>query len=108
MLLSTPAYFTFLVTVFFSYWLVARFRLAGLAIIVFANYFFYARWDPIYLALVPLASTGDFFIGRWIDRSTRPFPRRLLVTLSILLNVGLIASVRHMPFLREGSWTLPL
>src|SRR5258708_22124938 len=98
MLLSTPAYFTFLVAIFFCYWLVKRFRFGGLAVIIFANYFFYARWDLIFLALIPAASTCDFFIGRALDREQRPALRRLLVTLSILLNIGLIASVKYIPF----------
>jgi alginate O-acetyltransferase complex protein AlgI len=120
MLLSTPAYFTFLIAVFFAYWLVSRFRFAGLAVIVFANYFFYARWDIIYLALIPAASTCDFLIGNALATTARPVIRRVLVTLSIVLNIGLMASVKYMPFLldtyahfastpaRTWPWILPL
>src|ERR1700733_6056314 len=97
MLLTTAAYFSFLVAVFFAYWLAARYRLGALAVILFANYFFYARWDLIYLAIIPVASTCDFLIGNALHRSERPGLRRLLVTLSIVLNVGLMASVRHLP-----------
>ena len=112
MLLSTPAYFTFLVAVFFLYWLAARWRLGALAVIVFANYFFYARWDLIYLAIIPAASTCDFFIGRALGRGSGPAQRRLLVSLSILLNIGLIASAKYLPFFLPSSaatsWVLPL
>jgi alginate O-acetyltransferase complex protein AlgI len=120
MLLSTPAYFTFLIAVFFAYWLVSRFRFAGLAVIVFANYFFYARWDLIYLALIPAASTCDFCIGQALAKTGKPGLRRALVSLSIVLNIGLIASVKYMPFLldtyahwssstpRVWPWALPL
>jgi len=108
MLLSTPAYFTFLIAVFFAYWLVSRFRLAGLAVIVLANYFFYARWDLIYLALVPAASTCDFLIGHALARIQKPLARRALVTLSILGNIGLIATVKYVPFLLDtyAHWSL--
>ena len=105
MLLTTAAYFTFLAAVFFAYWLAIRYRLGALAVVVFANYFFYARWDLVYLAIIPAASTCDFWIGHAIHRSTRPELRRLLVTLSIALNVGLIASVKYLPVL---PWVLPL
>jgi len=105
MLLFTPAYFTFLIAIFFAYWLLARTRFGGLAVIVFANYFFYARWDLMYLALIPAASTCDYLLGAAIDRSQRSGVRRLFVTLSILLNVGLMASMRYVPVL---PWTLPL
>ena len=105
MLLTTAAYFTFLAAVFFAYWLAARYRLGALAVILFANYFFYARWDLAYLAIIPVASTCDFFIGRALHRSTRSGLRRLLITLSIALNIGLIASVKYLPVL---PWVLPL
>jgi alginate O-acetyltransferase complex protein AlgI len=105
MLLTTAAYFTFLAAVFFGYWLAARYRLGALAVVLFANYFFYARWDLAYLAIIPAASTCDFFIGQALHRSARPALRRLLVTLSVALNVGLIASVKYLPVL---PWVLPL
>jgi alginate O-acetyltransferase complex protein AlgI len=105
MLLTTAAYFSFLAAVFFAYWLAARYRLGALAVVLFANYFFYARWDLVYLAIIPAASTCDFFIGGALHRSTRPGLRRLLVTLSIGLNVGLIATVKYLPVL---PWVLPL
>src|ERR1700722_8634841 len=87
MLLTTAAYFTFLAAVFFAYWLAARYRLGALAVILFANYFFYARWDLAYIAIIPVASTCDFFIGRALHRSTRSGLRRLLITLSMALNI---------------------
>src|SRR5437016_2201471 len=109
MLLSTPAYFTFLIAIFFAYGLVRRFRLTGLAVILFANYFFYARWDLAYLALIPIASTCDFAIGLGLGRSTNRALRRLLVTTSIVMNVGLIVSLKYMPFLHDTwAWVLPL
>ncbi len=105
MALTTAAYFIFLVAVFFAYWFAARYRLGALAVIVFANYFFYARWDLVYLAIIPAASTCDYWIGNALDRAANPRVRRLLVTLSILLNVGLMASVKYVPVL---PWVLPL
>ncbi|HYL36381.1 MAG TPA: MBOAT family O-acyltransferase [Bryobacteraceae bacterium] len=105
MVLSSPAYFAFLAAIFFAYWLAGRFRLGPLVVILFANYFFYARWDLVYLALIPLASSCDFFIGQGLQRSQRPLVRRALITLSILLNMGLIASVKYSPRL---PWILPL
>lgn len=105
MLLTTAAYFTFLAAVFFAYWLATRYRLGPLAVVLFANYFFYARWDLAYLAIIPAASTCDFLIGNALHRFSNPVLRRALVTLSILLNVGLIASVKYLPVL---PWVLPL
>lgn len=105
MLLTTAAYFVFLAAVFFAYWLAVRYRLGALAVVLFANYFFYARWDLAYLAIIPAASTCDFLIGNALHRFSNPALRRALVALSIVLNVGLIASVKYLPVL---PWVLPL
>jgi D-alanyl-lipoteichoic acid acyltransferase DltB (MBOAT superfamily) len=105
MLLTSAAYFSFLAAVFFAYWFAARYRLGALAVVLFANYFFYARWDLVYLAIIPTASSCDFLIGLALHRSSHNVRRRLLVTLSIALNLGLIASVKYLPVL---PWVLPL
>ena len=98
MVLSSSAYFIFLVGVFFLYWPVARFRALALAVILLANYFFYAKWDLFYLFLIPAASTCDFAIGLGLEHGKRPWLRRILVSLSVLLNLGILASFKYMPF----------
>ena len=56
------------------------------------NLFFYAKWGLIYLLLIPGAAISDFLIGRAIFRSQNPRIRRSLISLSLLLNIGLIVS----------------
>src|SRR6266436_5458449 len=102
MVLSSSAYFIFLVGVFFLYWPVARFRALALAVILFANYFFYAKWDLFYLFLIPAASTCDFLIGLGLERTKHPLFRRALVSLSVLINLGILASFKYMPFFLEN------
>ena len=120
MLLSSSTYFIFLLAVFFLYWPLARVRLLALALTLFANYFFYAKWDLFYLALIPAASMCDFLIALALDRAKNKPLRRLLVTTSILMNVGILASFKYMPFFLDNyarvsghaapawSWTFPL
>jgi len=102
LLLSSSTYFIFLVGIFFLYWSASRVRALALGLILFANYFFYARWDYHYLALIPVASSIDYFIGLGLQSVQMQALRRLLVTLSIAMNVGL------MVFARRGGWMLPL
>src|SRR5208337_2970491 len=63
MVLSSSVYFVFLVGIFLLYWPLSRWRAAGLAVLLFANYFFYAKWDLFYLLLIPGASCIDYLIG---------------------------------------------
>jgi alginate O-acetyltransferase complex protein AlgI len=102
MLPSTPEYYWFLVLIFFAFWLLRRFRLACMVLVCAANLFFYAKWGLIYLLLIPAAATGDFFLGHTIARTQRPLFRRLLVSCSLVINIGLIVSGR------TGGLVLPL
>jgi Predicted membrane protein involved in D-alanine export len=109
MLLFSSSYFVFLIALFFLYWPVARYRAAGLALILFANYFFYLKWDVAYLLLIPAASTCDFLIGLGLEKSRDPLLRRLLVSLSIVLNVGILAAFKYAAHvIPHWNWTLPL
>jgi D-alanyl-lipoteichoic acid acyltransferase DltB (MBOAT superfamily) len=114
MSVSSPDYFLFLATLFFVYWAVRRARLAAILLILAADYFFLGSNGLILLAIVPAAATCDFFLGKFIDRSQSRGIRRLLVTASILINVGLIVASKYIPFIGETtqhpnwSWVLPL
>ena len=103
MLLSTSTYFLFLAGVFLLYWPLSHRRAAALAVILFANYFFLARWHIAAVAVIPVASTIDYLIGQGLARATGTLSRRMLVAASIVLNVGLIVFLRYMPFLL-ASW----
>jgi D-alanyl-lipoteichoic acid acyltransferase DltB (MBOAT superfamily) len=104
MLLSSSIYFVFLVGVFILYWPLARFRAASLAVLLAANYFFYVKWDLFYLFLIPAASFLDYSIGLGLGHFKAPWLRRILVSLSLLLNLGILASFKYMPFFL-GAWS---
>ena len=103
MVLSSSTYFIFLVGVFFLYWPVSRVRTLTLAVLLFANYFFYARWDMAYLLLIPAASSIDYALGLGLQSFKNKALRRLLVTVSIVMNLGMLALLKYMPFFL-GSW----
>jgi alginate O-acetyltransferase complex protein AlgI len=102
MLLYSSAYFIFLIAIFLLYWPVAQHRALALAVILFANYFFYAKWGLFYLFLIPAASSCDFLIALTMERSGRTWLRRLLVGASLALNLGILASFKYMPFFLEN------
>ena len=87
MLITSPVYFIFLTAIFLLYWPLSRVRALALAVILFANYFFYAKWDLLLLALMPVAASVDFAIGLGLQYSQRPLVRRILVFASVILNL---------------------
>ncbi|HEY3443228.1 MAG TPA: MBOAT family O-acyltransferase [Paludibaculum sp.] len=98
MLLSSTVYFVFLTGLFLLYWPLQRWRVAGLSVLLFANYFFYAKWDLFYLILIPGASFIDYLIGRGLGTAKAPWLRRTLVSLSVFMNLGILATFKYMPF----------
>jgi alginate O-acetyltransferase complex protein AlgI len=99
LLLSSSTYFIFLAAIFFLYWPLSRVRSLALGVLLFANYFFYAKWDMWYLALIPIAGTLDYFFGRGLQSSKNTIVRRILVGASILMNIGLLAFFKYTPFI---------
>lgn len=104
-------YFVFVAAVFFLYWASTGSRLARLGVVLAANYFFCARFGLFYVLLLPVCSSIDFAIGLGLMRSQEPRVRKLLVGLSVVLNLGVLVASRHMGALvsRHGwDWVFPL
>jgi len=95
MTIPSVPYFLFLGLVFLAFWPLSRFRSLSLGLVLFANYFFYARYDLAYLFLVPTASSLDFLIGLGLQRSKLPWLRKALVLGSVAINLGLLISIRY-------------
>jgi alginate O-acetyltransferase complex protein AlgI len=118
--LYSSTYFVFLGALFALYWPLSRWRTVTLAVILFGNYFFYARWSLTLLALIPVASSIDYFLGLGLQSSKSKIVRRFLVTASIAMNIGLLAFFKYMPFVLgnwanltgrsqpDWKWTLPI
>ena len=112
MQVGTGVYFFFVAAVFLVYWFswaATGSRVFRLAVVLLANYLFCAHFGLFYVLLIPVCSTADFLIGLGLTRYKRPGVRRLLVTGSLALNLGLLAGSRHMGLLLKGwDWIFPL
>jgi alginate O-acetyltransferase complex protein AlgI len=114
MQVGSGAYYLFVATVFFLYWAAARARRARLGIILLANYVFCAQFGVFYALLLPACSLVDYSAGLGLMRFRQPTVRRLLVGISIALNLALLIGSHYMPVLlnRHGGvqwdWVFPL
>ncbi len=68
---------------------------ARVALLAMASLFFYATWNPLYL--VPLLATCsvDWAVGLALGRTQSPGMRRLLVTVSLVFDLGLLAIFKY-------------
>ena len=97
-------YFAFIAVVFFLYWASSGSRLLRLAVILFANYLFCSRFGLFYVVLLPVCSSIDFLVGLGLMRSRNAGVRRLLVCISLALNLGLLIGTRQMGALLSTRW----
>ena len=105
MLLSTPAFFVFFLTVALLFWALGRSRAAQQALLLLANIFFLLKFGPVYLLLVPAAAL-DFAIARAMARPGRSDSQRLsFLCCSLVLNLGALAVVKTVPLLHGDRYT---
>jgi alginate O-acetyltransferase complex protein AlgI len=98
MLFTSGKYYVFLALVFFAYWLLATRRRVPVLFLLVASYYFYALWNPKFLVLVFLISTIDFLTGFGIGGNRSRLARKLLLTISILADVGTLFTFKYFNF----------
>ncbi|MDP6980286.1 MAG: MBOAT family protein [Myxococcota bacterium] len=72
------------------------------ALLLVASYVFYAAWDPRFVALLALSTGVDFAVGRFLADGRDPVVRRRLVTLSLLVNLGILGFFKYAGFFASG------
>jgi alginate O-acetyltransferase complex protein AlgI len=104
---GSATYFAFVAVVFFLYWAAAQSRLLRLGAILLANYFFCARYGLFYVFLIPACSTVDYMVGLGLMQFRRAGVRRLLVGLSVAVNLTLLIGSKH-AIASTWDWVFPL
>lgn len=99
MLFDTHVYGVFLAIVFYTFWLLHRHRTLGRIHLLAASYFFYACWNVAYLGLILFSTVLDHVLGRAIYAESRPGRRKLYLALSLIGNLGVLATFKYLLFL---------
>ena len=100
--LTFVAFFAIVVTIYYalSSWTARK------AVLVVASYLFYAAWNPFYVALLWVSTTADWTIARRMAGVENRNRRRLLLVLSLSINLGLLGYFKYGGFLLENFSTL--
>ncbi len=72
------------------------------AFLLVLSYYFYASWNWRYLPLIFGSSTVDFFLARAIAREERPRARRVMLGLTVALNLGFLGFFKYWNFALEN------
>lgn len=97
--------FLFLPTVLALYYCSPRRFRNG--ILFLTSLFFYAWGEPIYIVLMLISTITDYSFGLLLDRpKLSSLKRKLIVTLSIIVNLGLLSYFKYADFLIQNINTL--
>jgi alginate O-acetyltransferase complex protein AlgI len=103
MLFHSIDFAIFLPVVFCLYWFVTArsLRLQNL-LIVAASYIFYGWWDWRFLSLLIFSTVVDFVVGRLLSHQNIHYKRKLLLSVSIVCNLGLLGFFKYYNFFADN------
>ena len=70
--------------------------------LLIVSYLFYAAWNPPFVVLLWISTLADWFLAKRIFLSEDLFRRRLLLTASVVVNLGLLGAFKYGSFLAEN------
>jgi D-alanyl-lipoteichoic acid acyltransferase DltB (MBOAT superfamily) len=103
MLFNSIDFAVFLPIVFLLYWFVFNkdLKLQNILILV-ASYIFYGWWDWRFLSLIVFSTLVDYFVGRQLAHETKINKRKVLLWLSIIVNLGFLGFFKYYNFFIEN------
>ncbi|MCR4643080.1 MAG: MBOAT family protein [Lachnospiraceae bacterium] len=105
MLFNSLEFAIFLILVFFVYWALPH-RFRPLLLMV-SSFYFYGRWNPVYLLLILAMILSSYGCARWIGRlkqrkETTVKRQKLAVFLNCLVCLGLLTWFKYINFLIDS------
>lgn len=103
MLFNSIDFAVFLPIVFILYWAVTQrnLKLQNLLLVV-ASYVFYGWWDWRFLFLILFTSCMDFLISKGLSTTDDQRRRKVLLTISIVVDLGILGFFKYFNFFQEN------
>lgn len=104
MFFNSIEFLFFLPICFVVYWFVVNRELSiQNFFILVVSYVFYGWWDYRFLGLIVFSTIVDYSVGKLMEKSTFSSKRKLLLGLSLVINLGLLGVFKYYNFFME-SW----
>ncbi len=98
MIFNTPIFFLFFVVFLTLYGLVVLSRRPRILLIVVSSLVFYGAWNYRFIPLLVGSAAADYFIAQAIGATADRRARKAWVTLSIAINLGVLALFKYADF----------
>ncbi|RAJ07127.1 MBOAT family O-acyltransferase [Arenibacter echinorum] len=107
MLFNSIDFAIFLPIVFVLYWFVTHKNLKWQNfLIVAASYLFYGWWDWRFLSLIIFSTAVDYIIGRELENEGHQIKRKVLLWISISVNLGFLGFFKYYNFFLDNFVTV--
>lgn len=104
MTFNSITFLLFLVIVVVLYWRLPK--TGRLWMIALSSLVFYGFWKPQYTLLLIFAAVLDYFVAIEIDKRQEPNKRRMLLILSLILNLGILFYFKYLIFFKDNMQEL--
>lgn len=101
MVFSSIVFLLFFLPAFLVLYYLADTKYKNIVILIF-SIFFYAWGAPKFIFVILGVSFVDFYLVKWMDQMTGRLHRRLLLTLSVVINIGLLFYFKYSNFFIEN------
>lgn len=102
MLFNSLPFAVFLPIVFAVYWALHNSLRSQNIMLLTASYIFYGWWDARFLSLIVASTVVDYLLGQYLAASTNALKRKLLLTASMIFNLGLLGVFKYYNFFMEN------
>jgi len=97
MLFNSFIFFIFLGIVLPTFYLLPSKKSKNI-FLLFASYFFYGYWDWRFCSLLAISTLVDFSVGKFMYITENSNKRKLLLTLSLISNLGILGFFKYFNF----------
>lgn len=101
MLFNSLAFAVFLPIVLILFWVLPRSW--RIPLLLAASYVFYGWWDVRFLSLIIVSTVVDFLVGRGVHRAAEQGRRRLLLMVSLVVNLGILGFFKYWGFFVDSA-----
>ena len=101
MLFSSGLFFFLFIGFLLIYIPLRKHTLARIIYVTLFSLYFYYKSSGLYFGLLVFTATSDFIIAQLMSRTEKPVGRKMWVTLSLCVNLGMLAYFKYTNFLLD-------
>lgn len=105
MLFNSLEFLIFFPTVCFIYFLLRQTQYRNV-FLLFASYYFYMNWEPIYALLILLSTVLTFTCGLIVENNNSTKNKKVFLIISLIINFGILFLFKYYNFVNNSVYSL--